>query len=123
MLGALSSRVRERAPRSLLRFILGALEIVAVVATYASYIGWIHSGKCTTTLTVDPQVQVDAQLVCRYLGKPVAVDAAALGSYAHRLRWKWMNLASASGILVAFYQLACPTGRHVNHILDEGRYT
>ena len=49
MSGALSSRIRERAPRSSLRFILGALEAVAVVATYASHTGWIYSGECTTT--------------------------------------------------------------------------
>ena len=71
---------------------------------------------------VDPQVQADAQLVCRYLGKPVAVDAAALGSYAHRLRWKWTNLANASGISAALHQLARPAGRHVDHILDRGRH-
>ena len=71
---------------------------------------------------VDLQVQADAQLVCQYLGKPVAVDAAALGSYAHRLRWKWTNLASASGISEALHQLARPISRHVNHILDKGRY-
>ena len=52
----------------------------------------------------------------------MAVDAAALGSYVHRLRWKWTNLASASGISAALHQLARPTGRHVDHILDEGRY-
>ena len=72
--------------------------------------------------TVDPQIQADAQLVCRYLGKPVAVDAVALGSYAHRLRWKWTNLASASGISATLHQLARPAGRHVDHILDKGQY-
>ena len=71
---------------------------------------------------VDPQVQADAQLVCRYLGKPVVVDAAALGSYVHRLRWKWTNLASASGISAALHHLARPAGKHVDHILDKGRY-
>ena len=34
--------------------------------------------------TVDPQVQADAHLVCRYLGTPVAVDVVALGSYVSR---------------------------------------
>ena len=54
--------------------------------------------------TVDPhEVQADAQLVCRYLGKPVAVDTTALGSYVHRLRWKWTNLASVSWISAALY--------------------
>ena len=28
---------------------------------------------------VDPQVQADAQLVCRYLGKPVAVECSSPG--------------------------------------------
>ena len=72
--------------------------------------------------TVDPQAQANAQLVCRYLEKPVAVDAAALGSYTHRLQWNWKNLASASGISAALHQLARPAGRHVDHILDKGRY-
>ena len=52
----------------------------------------------------------------------MAVDAAALGSYAHRLRWKWTNLASASRILAALHQLARPAGRHVDDILDTGRH-
>ena len=69
---------------------------------------------------VDPKVQADAQLVCRYLEKPVEVDTTTLGSYVHRLRWKWTNLASASGILAALHQLARPTGMHVDHILDKG---
>ena len=52
----------------------------------------------------------------------MAVDVAALGSYVHPLRWKWTNLASASGISATLYQLARPTGRHVDHVLDKGRY-
>ena len=60
--------------------------------------------------------------VCLHLGEPVLVDAAALGSYAHRLRWKWTNLASAPGILATLGQLTRPHGRHVNHILDVGRF-
>ena len=42
--------------------------------------------------------------------------------YAHRLRWKWKILASASGILAALHRLARPTGRYVDHILDKGRH-
>ena len=32
------------------------------------------------------QVQNDAQVVCQHLGKPIVVDDATLGSYAHQLR-------------------------------------
>ena len=32
------------------------------------------------------QVQNDVHIVCQHLGEPVVVDAATLGSYAHRLR-------------------------------------
>ena len=122
MSGALSSKIRERAPRSSLRFILGALEAVAAVATYASHrldtfwrmyhhLGqWIHRFR-----------QMHSFCVVTW-EKPVVVDAAALGSYVHRLRWKGTNLASASGISAALYQLARPTGRHVDHILDKGQY-
>ena len=52
----------------------------------------------------------------------MVMDATALGSYVHRLRWKWTNLASASRISIAPYRLARPTGRHVDHILEEGRH-
>ena len=52
----------------------------------------------------------------------MAVNATALGSYAHRLRWKWTNLATTSGISAALHQLTRPPGRHVHHILDEGRH-
>ena len=122
MSGALSSRIGEKAPRSSLRFILGALEALAVVARMqATPVGYILE-NVPPLGTVDPQVQADAQLVCRYLGKPVAVDTAALGSYAHQLCWKWTNLASASRILAALHQLARPAGRHVDDILDIGRH-
>ena len=50
------------------------------------------------------------------------VDAAALGSYAHRLRWNWTNLASTKGISAALQQLVRPTGRYVDDILDTGHH-
>ena len=88
MSGALSSRIGERAPRSSLRFILEILRLLRwwqrIQATPVGYI----LENVPPLETMDPQVQADAQLVCRCLGKPmavdvVAVDAAALGSYAH----------------------------------------
>ena len=67
---------------------------------------------------VSAQIQDDAQEVCLHLGDPVTVDAAALGSYAHRLRWKWTNLATAPGISAALSLIARPVGRLVDHILN-----
>ena len=71
---------------------------------------------------VGPQIQEDAQVVCRYLGSPMLVNAAALGSYAHRLRWKWTNLASTQGVSATLQQLVRPTSRYVDDILDIGRH-
>jgi hypothetical protein len=34
---------------------------------------------------VSAHVHESARVVCQHLGEPVVVDAAALGSYAHRL--------------------------------------
>ena len=71
---------------------------------------------------VSSQVHEDARVVCQHLGQPVAIDAAALGSYAHRLRWKWTNLAHMPGISAALRLIDRPKGRQVDHILDEGRH-
>jgi len=37
---------------------------------------------------VGAQIYEDARVVCQQVGEPIVVDAAALGSYAHCLRWK-----------------------------------
>ena len=71
---------------------------------------------------VGPQIQEDAQVVCRYLGSAMLVDAAALGSNVHRLRWMWTNLASTQGVSAALQQLVRLTGRYVDDILDTGRH-
>ena len=68
------------------------------------------------------QVQNDAQVVCQHLGKPVVVDVAALGSYAHQLRWKWTYLAHMPGISTALKLIHSSYGRKVGHILNVGRY-
>ena len=59
---------------------------------------------------VGPRIQEDAQVLCRHLGSPMLVDAVALGSYAHHLRWKWTNLASTQGVSAVLQQLVRPTG-------------
>ena len=60
---------------------------------------------------VSAQVQDDAQEVCLHLREPMTVNAAALGSYAHRLRWKWTNLVAVLGISAALSLIARPVGR------------
>ena len=71
---------------------------------------------------VGAQVHEDAKVVCQHLGQPIAIDAAALGSYAHRLRWKWTNLAHMGGISAALHRINRPKDRHLDDILEEGRF-
>ena len=71
--------------------------------------------------SVSPQVQKDAQVVQHHLGAPIPLDAAAFGSYAHRLRWKWTNLAPFRVLAAALSQVVRPAERYVDHILNEGR--
>jgi len=54
------------------------------------------------------------------LGPSVTVDAAACGSYAHRLRSFWTNLTQAAALQSVLHALQ-PPYRHVQDILDEGR--
>ncbi len=61
--------------------------------------------------------------VCRSLGDPVCIDAAAFGSRAHRLRNWWTNLADAVHLQLVCDQVQRPTGFLVNDILETGRYT
>ena len=50
----------------------------------ATHVGYILENVPPLGL-VGSQTNEDIQLVCRYLGAPVAINAAALGSHAHRL--------------------------------------
>ena len=70
---------------------------------------------------VSAQIHEDARMVCQHLGEPVAVDVAAFGSYTHRLRWKWTNLANGPGISAALDLIVRPEGRLLDQILEEGR--
>jgi len=58
--------------------------------------------------------------ICQVLGEPVVLDAAQFGSYAHRLRNFWTNLADTQLLqLVARHITRDPA--FVNDILDPGR--
>ena len=69
------------------------------------------------------EVRVKAfQYVCTAMGRPVLVDAPSLGSYAHRLRNFWQNLAEAGKLEAAIQTLHPPSGTLVQDILDDGRF-
>ena len=59
--------------------------------------------------------------VCQHLGDPVFVDAASFGSYAHRPRWIWTNLAPLSTLAAAFSAVPLPFNQKVDDILNTNR--
>jgi len=63
----------------------------------------------------------DFSMVCAALGSPVVVDAARVGSYAHRLRNYWTNLGSSTHINAAIQHIHRPPGLFVSAILEPGR--
>ena len=69
------------------------------------------------------KVREDGAYIHHLLGPPTFVDAAALGSYAHRPRWFWTNLASSAALTSALAQMHRPVRRKVDDILDDHRVT
>ena len=71
----------------------------------------------------DTRVKVleDGAYIHLLLGPPTFVDAAALGSYAHRPRWIWTNLAASATLTSALSQVRRPAHRKVDDILDDHR--
>jgi len=67
------------------------------------------------------KVREDSTYIHHLLGPPTFVDAAALGSYAHRPRWIWTNLVSSSILTLALAQVQRPVNRIVSDILDDHR--
>ena len=68
--------------------------------------------------------QHDYPLICRLVGKPVAIDAAQCNSFAHRLRCFWTNLADTVAVSQVFQRAVRRTpGLYVDSILDTGRVT
>jgi hypothetical protein len=61
------------------------------------------------------------QYICQHVGDPIFVDAASLGSYAHRPRWIWTNLAPLSTLAAAFFAVLPPFDHKVDDILDPNR--
>jgi hypothetical protein len=59
--------------------------------------------------------------VRQHLGDPIFVDAASIGSYAHRPWWIWTNLTPSSTLAAAFSAVPPPLDQKVDDILDPNR--
>ncbi|KIY96367.1 hypothetical protein MNEG_11595 [Monoraphidium neglectum] len=67
---------------------------------------------------------IDYPEICRALGRPISLDAAQCGSYAHRLRNYWTNLADSAVVAHVFAKaVRRAPDLYVDSILDEGRVT
>jgi hypothetical protein len=91
-------------------------------------ITWAQSIFCTlgyvienTTSQLDQRkkVQEHYTLVKHYLGEPFLFGAAQCGSYAHRLRNWWTNLAPFSILQLALRYTIRNPNLQVSHILDD----
>jgi len=65
------------------------------------------------------KVQEHYTLVKHYLGEPLLLDATQCGSYAHRLRNWWTNLAPLSVLQLALKYTIRGPNLQVSHILDD----
>jgi hypothetical protein len=63
----------------------------------------------------------DRHYDCQYLGDPIFVDVASLGSYSHRPWWIWTNLAPLSTLAAVFFVVFVYFDRKVDDILDPNR--
>jgi hypothetical protein len=61
------------------------------------------------------------QYVCQHLGDPIFVDSASLGSFAHRPRLIWTNLAPLSTLTSAFFAIVPTFDHQVDDILNPNR--
>lgn len=66
-------------------------------------------------------ISADRDLIVHSFGQPVECDAAAFGSYAHRLRHYWTNLAAAEHLQCVVNGVVRPPGLFVSDVLLPGR--
>jgi transposase InsO family protein len=63
----------------------------------------------------------DFPIIRQSIGAPVAIDAAQFGSYAHRLRYYWTNLAHVEHVQAVLRHVERPQGLKVADVLLPGR--
>ena len=73
------------------------------------------------TQTVRPEVQASFDEICNRLGHPVVLDAAQVGSYAHRLRNYWTNLCDSAQLQVVLDSYDRDPTLALTDILEPGR--
>ena len=59
--------------------------------------------------------------VCHRVGMPIALDAARVGSYAHRLRNFWQNWTDPVALGLSMREIPHPVGLHAADVLDAQR--
>ena len=67
--------------------------------------------------------EVDFPAVCQRVGVPVVLDAARVGSYAHRLRNFWQNLAPHRELQRDLATMERMPGIHADDVLKPGRFS
>jgi hypothetical protein len=67
------------------------------------------------------KVVKDGEYINQLLGTHTFLDAASLGSFAHRPRWFWTNLVSPQVLLTAVARIPRLMNRKVDDILDDHR--
>ena len=67
------------------------------------------------------QIMNDFTHICSAIGPCIVLDAAQVGSYAHRLRDYWTNLAPSHDITRVLDAVSRPANLSVNDILEPGR--
>ena len=91
-----------------------------LIRVHPASVGYILENGATQHNFHSEHIRVDVTAeLTRMLGDAVTVDAAQCGSYAHRLRNFWTNLAAPNqlGVLMAAVH---PPRRNIQNVLDPG---
>ena len=111
----------EGARSSLIHLVLPLLQ--HLISQHTAPVAYILENAATEQNFRSEQIRGAASQQLRaLLGPSVVLDAVACGSYAHRLRAFWTNLADATALQSVLQHLQ-PPYRDVQTILDPGRTT
>ena len=95
--------------------------LARLIAIHPASVGYILENAATQHNFHSAQVRVEATAeLVRMLGPYVTVDAVQCGSYAHRLRNFWTNLAAPSQLSYVIAALRPRPGHYVQNLLEPG---